>query len=65
MTDLQPCQKVLGNEHLKADLDGSLKRMQMRQSNRNPICLVKMYFKYQMGCVIIKKRSINLVKFKE
>ncbi len=41
MTDLQPCQKVVGSEHLKADLDGSLKQMQMGPSNRNHICLVK------------------------
>lgn len=33
--------KVVGSQDLKAGLDGSLKQMQMRQSNREHICLVK------------------------
>lgn len=41
MTDHESCQEVAGNGDLKADLDGSLKQMQMRQSNKEHICLVK------------------------
>lgn len=41
MTAHQPCQKVVGSEGLKANHDSSLKQMQMSQSNREHICLVK------------------------